>query len=129
MGLSPVALADKRVLIRRATFDLTGLPPTPEEIDAFLADDSPRAFEKVVDRLLASPAYGERWGRYWLDVAHYADTAGETADFPVPQAYRYRNYVIDSFNSDKPYDQFVREQIAGDLLTPALTLPARRASA
>ena len=127
MGLSPVALADKRVLIRRATFDLTGLPPAPEEIGAFLADDSPRAFEKVVDRLLASPAYGERWGRFWLDVAHYADTAGETADFPVPQAYRYRNYVIDAFNSDKPYDQFVREQIAGDLLTPALTLPARRA--
>ena len=72
-------------LIRRVTFDLTGLPPTPEEIDAFLADDSPDAFEKVVDRLLASPAYGERWGRYWLDVAHYADTAGETADFPVPR--------------------------------------------
>ena len=93
------------------------MPPTPEEIDAFLADDSPKAFEKVVDRLLASPAYGERWGRYWLDVAHYADTAGETADYPVPQAYRYRNYVIDSFNADKPYDQFVREQIAGDLLT------------
>jgi hypothetical protein len=116
LGLIPVGMADKRVLIRRVTFDLTGLPPTPEEIDAFLADDSPRAFEKVVDRLLASPAYGERWGRHWLDVAHYADTAGETADFPVPQAYRYRNYVIDSFNADKPYDQFVREQIAGDVL-------------
>ena len=118
MGLTPVGLADRRVLIRRVTFDLTGLPPTPEEIDAFLADASPTAFEKVVDRLLASPAYGERWGRYWLDVAHYADTAGETADFPVPQAYRYRDYVIDAFNADKPYDQFVREQIAGDLLTP-----------
>jgi Protein of unknown function (DUF1553)/Protein of unknown function (DUF1549)/Planctomycete cytochrome C len=116
LGLIPVGMADKRVLIRRVTFDLTGLPSTPEEIDAFLADDSPRAFEKVVDRLLASPAYGERWGRHWLDVAHYADTAGETADFPVPQAYRYRNYVIDSFNADKPYDQFVREQIAGDVL-------------
>jgi cytochrome c553 len=116
LGLKPVGLADKRVLIRRVTFDLIGLPPTPEEIDAFLADNSPKAFEKVVDRLLVSPAYGERWGRYWLDVAHYADTAGETADYPVPQAYRYRNYVIDSFNADKPYDQFVREQIAGDLL-------------
>jgi len=116
LGLTPVGPVDKRVLIRRVTFDLTGLPPTPEEIDAFLADASPTAFEKVVDRLLASPAYGERWGRFWLDVAHYADTAGETADFPVPQAYRYRNYVIDSFNADKPYDQFVREQIAGDLL-------------
>ncbi len=117
LGLKPVGMADKRVLIRRVTFDLIGLPPTPEEIDAFLADDTPKAFEKVVDRLLASPAYGERWGRHWLDVAHYADTAGETADYPVPQAYRYRNYVIDSFNADKPYDQFVREQIAGDLLT------------
>ncbi len=117
-GLTPVASADKRMLIRRATFDLTGLPPTPEEIDAFLADDSPRAFAKVVDRLLASPAYGERWGRHWLDVVRYADTAGETADFPVPQAYRYRNYVIDAFNADKPYDQFLREQIAGDLLPP-----------
>jgi cytochrome c553 len=123
LSLKPVGLADKRVLIRRVTFDLTGLPPTPEEIDAFLADDSSKAFEKVVDRLLASPAYGERWGRYWLDVAHYADTAGETADYPVPQAYRYRNYVIDSFNADKPYDQFVREQIAGDLLTPGANAP------
>jgi cytochrome c553 len=123
LSLKPVGLADKRVLIRRVTFDLTGLPPTPEEIDAFLADDSSKAFEKVVDRLLASSAYGERWGRYWLDVAHYADTAGETADYPVPQAYRYRNYVIDSFNADKPYDQFVREQIAGDLLTPGANAP------
>ncbi len=123
LGLTPVGLADRRVLIRRVTFDLTGLPPTPEEIDAFLADASPTAFEKVVDRLLASPAYGERWGRYWLDVAHYADTAGETADFPVPQAYRYRNYVIDAFNADKPYDQFVREQIAGDLLPPVADAP------
>ncbi len=102
---------------------MTGLPPTPEEIDAFAADESPGAFEKVVDRLLASPAYGERWGRFWLDVAHYADTAGETADFPVPEAYRYRNYVIDAFNADKPYDQFVREQIAGDLLPPGADAP------
>ena len=123
LGLSPVALADKRVLIRRVTFDLTGLPPTPEEIEGFLTDDSAGAFEKVVDRLLASPAYGERWGRFWLDVAHYADTAGETADYPVPEAYRYRNYVINAFNADKPYDQFVREQIAGDLLPPVADAP------
>src|SRR5206468_2904330 len=83
------------------------------------ADDTPGAFAKVVDRLLASPAYGERWGRHWLDVARYADTAGETADYPVPQAYLYRNYVINAFNADKPYDQFLREQIAGDLLASA----------
>ena len=108
--------ADKRTLIRRATFDLSGLPPTPEEIDAFLADESADAFAKVVDRLLASPHYGERWGRHWLDVVRYADTAGETADYPVPLAWRYRNYVIDAFNADKPYDQFLREQIAGDIL-------------
>src|SRR5581483_10264113 len=115
-NLKPVADADKRTLIRRATFDLTGLPPTPEEVEAFLSDQSPAAFEKVVDRLLASPAYGEKWGRHWLDVVRYADTAGCNSDFPVPSAYRYRNYVINSFNQDKPYDQFVREQLAGDLL-------------
>ncbi len=115
-GLVPASPANKRTLIRRATFDLIGLPPTPAEVEAFLADDAPDAFAKVVDRLLASPHYGERWGRHWLDVARYADTAGDPADFPVPQAYRYRNYVIRSFNRDKPYDQFLREQIAGDLL-------------
>ena len=115
-GLQPAGVADRRTLIRRATFDLIGLPPTPEEIEAFLADQSSAAWEKVIDRLLASPHYGERWGRHWLDVVHYADTAGETADFPVPEAYRYRNYVIDAFNADKPYDEFVREQVAGDLL-------------
>jgi len=108
--------ADKRTLIRRATFDLTGLPPTPGEVAAFLADASPDAFARVVDRLLASPVYGERWGRHWLDVVRYADTAGETADFPVREAYKYRNYVINSFNQDKPYDEFLREQIAGDIL-------------
>ena len=112
----PQPTADKRTLIRRATFDLTGLPPTPEEVEAFLQDDSPEAFETVVDRLLKSPAYGERWGRHWLDVVRYADTAGETADYPVPLAWRYRNYVIDAFNADKPYDEFLREQIAGDVL-------------
>src|SRR4051794_18028050 len=115
-GLHPVGPADRRTLIRRATYDLTGLPPTPDEVDAFLADDSPSAFEKVVDRLLASPAYGERWGRHWLDLVRYADTSGCNSDFPIPQIYKYRDWVIKSFNEDKPYDQFVREQLAGDLL-------------
>ena len=115
-GLSPLGPTDRRTLIRRATFDLIGLPPTPEEVAAFLSDESPDALQRVVDRLLASAHYGERWGRHWLDVVRYADTAGETADYPVPEAYRYRNYVIDAFNSDKPYDVFIREQIAGDIL-------------
>jgi len=115
-ALRPVADADKLTLIRRATFDLTGLPPTPDEIDAFLNDTSAKAFERVVDRLLSSPHYGERWGRHWLDVVRYADTAGCNSDFPIPAAYKYRNYVIQSFNEDKPYDRFIREQIAGDLL-------------
>jgi hypothetical protein len=119
-GLKPAGDADRRTLIRRATFDLTGLPPTPDEIDAFVRDASPGAFERVIDRLLASPAYGERWGRHWLDIVRYADTAGDNSDFPVPAAFRYRDYVIKSFNEDKPYDQFVREQIAGDLM-PAKT--------
>ena len=114
--LKPAPDADSRTLIRRVTFDLIGLPPTPEEVDAFLADKSPDAFAKVVDRLLASKHYGERWGRHWLDVVRYADTAGETADYPVPHAYHYRNYVIDAFNADKPYDEFIREQLAGDIL-------------
>ncbi|HXG11979.1 MAG TPA: PSD1 and planctomycete cytochrome C domain-containing protein [Gemmataceae bacterium] len=115
-GLTPVEPADKRTLIRRVTFDLIGLPPTPEEIAAFEADSSPDAFARVVDRLLASPHYGERWGRHWLDVVRYADTAGDNSDYPVPQLYKYRNWVIQAFNQDKPYDQFLREQIAGDLL-------------
>src|SRR6266571_4443088 len=115
-GLKPVGDADKRTLIRRATFDLTGLPATPDEIDAFINDASPKAFEKVIDRLLASPQYGERWGRHWLDVVRYADTAGCNSDFPISAAYKYRNYVIKGFNEDKPYDRFIREQIAGDLL-------------
>lgn len=115
-GVEPVAAADRQTLIRRVTFDLTGLPPTPAEVAEFIGDDSADAFAKVVDRLLASPAYGEKWGRHWLDVVRYADTAGETADYPVPSAWRYRNYVIDAFNRDLPYDQFVREQVAGDLL-------------
>jgi hypothetical protein len=115
-ALKPVDPAPKHVLLRRAYFDLIGLPPTPEDVRAFEADDSPGAFAKVVDRLLASPQYGERWGRYWMDVARYADTAGDNADYPVPEARLYRDYIIDSFNADKPYDQFLREQIAGDLL-------------
>jgi hypothetical protein len=119
-GTKPAAPADKRTLLRRATFDLTGLPPTPEEIRDFLTDESSDAFARVVDRLLASPRYGERWGRHWLDVVRYADTAGETADFPVPHAWRYRNWVIDAFNRDKPYDQFLTEQIAGDILAAKL---------
>ncbi|HZF38700.1 MAG TPA: DUF1549 and DUF1553 domain-containing protein, partial [Blastocatellia bacterium] len=96
-----------------------GLPPAPEEVEAFLKDTSPNAFEKVVDRLLSSQAYGEKWGRHWLDVVRYADTAGDNSDYPVISAYRYRNYVIESFNKDKPYDQFIREQIAGDITSAA----------
>jgi cytochrome c553 len=115
-GVVAVRPADKRTLFRRATFDLTGLPPTPADVADFLADVSPDAFARVVDRLLASSAYGERWGRHWLDVVRYADTAGETADYPVREAYKYRNYVINAFNADKPYDEFLREQIAGDIL-------------
>ena len=114
--LTPVESADKQTLIRRATFDLIGLPPTPDDVDGFLADESPNAFAGLVERLLSSPHYGERWGRHWLDVVRYADTAGETADYPVPEAFRYRNYVIAAFNQDKPYDEFIREQIAGDIL-------------
>lgn len=115
-GQRPASAADKRTLIRRATIDLTGLPPSPADVSAFLADDSPSAFARVVDRLLDAPQYGERWGRHWLDVARYADTAGETGDYPVREAYRYRNWVIAAIARDVPYDQFLREQIAGDIL-------------
>lgn len=115
-GVLPVADADRRTLARRATLDLTGLPPTPAEIDAFVADQSENAFAALVDRLLASPAYGERWGRHWLDVARYADTAGDGADYPVREAGKYRDWVIAAMNADLPYDQFLREQISGDIL-------------
>ena len=115
-GLEPTPESDRRTLIRRVTYDLTGLPPTPDEVDAFLADKSPVAYAALVDRLLQSPRYGERWGRHWLDVVRYADTAGENTDHPIADAWRYRNWVIDAFNRDMPYDQFVREQLAGDLL-------------
>jgi len=117
--LRPAPAAAKRTLIRRATYDLTGLPPTMEEIADFIADQSPDAFRKVVDRLLASPHYGEKWGRHWLDVARYADSNGLDENLAYVNAFRYRNYVINAFNEDKPYDQFVREQIAGDLLKPS----------
>jgi len=122
--LAAAPAADKRTLIRRATFDLTGLPPAPEEVDAFLADKSPDAFAKVVDRLLASSAYGERWGRHWLDVARYADSNGLDENVAFGNAWRYRDYVVNSFNADKPYNRFVQEQIAGDLL-PAEGTPQR----
>ncbi|GAB5559790.1 MAG: PSD1 and planctomycete cytochrome C domain-containing protein [Synoicihabitans sp.] len=139
VGLKPSPAADKHTLLRRVTFDLTGLPPTREELMAFIRDKSPDAFARVVDRLLASPHYGEHWGRYWLDVARYADTKGDARgreDPRYPHAWTYRDYVIDAFNSDKPYDQFILEQLAADRLVavdakgrykqPAQVKPAER---
>ncbi len=113
-GLSPAPEASPRTLVRRVYLDLVGLPPTPAEVAAFLEDKSPDAYEKLVDKLLADPRYGERWGRHWLDLATYADTRGYQGDPELSHAWRYRDYVIDSFNKDKPYDRFVKEQIAGD---------------
>ena len=113
-GLAPAEEASPTTLIRRVHFDLIGLPPTPDDVDAFLADRSPAAYDRVVDRLLNDPRFGERWARLWLDVARYADTAGYEGDPDLPHAWRYRDYVIDAFNHDKPYDLFVKEQIAGD---------------
>jgi hypothetical protein len=118
--IRPVRDADKRTLQRRVTFDLTGLPPTPQEVAEFMADKSRDAYPKLVERLLASKAYGERWGRIWLDVVRYSDTSSNSADFPIPDIYKYRDYVVQAFAEDKPYDRFIREQIAGDLL-PAST--------
>ncbi|HWE35629.1 MAG TPA: PSD1 and planctomycete cytochrome C domain-containing protein [Isosphaeraceae bacterium] len=116
-GLQPVGPADKRTLIRRATFDLTGLPPSSAEIDAFLGDDSPDAFARVVDRLLASPHYGERWGRHWLDVARYGEDQAHTFEARLyPDGWRYRDWVVRAFNDDMPYDRFVTDQVAGDLI-------------
>lgn len=117
-GLTPSSPVDRRTLIRRATFDLLGLPPTPDEVEAFVNDQSAGAYERLVDRLLASPRYGERWGRHWLDVARYADTRGYSfgKERKFPYAYTYRDYVIDAFNDDKPFDQFVIEQVAADRL-------------
>jgi hypothetical protein len=114
--LRPAPVADRRSLIRRATFDLTGLPPTPAEVDAFLADRAPGAWERVIDRLLASPSYGERWGRHWLDVARYADSNGVDENLVYTQAWRYRDYVVGAMNRDLPFDKFIQEQLAGDLL-------------
>ena len=118
-GLDAAGTATPRALIRRITYDLTGLPVTPKESSDFVAaatKDTKLAIKALVNRLLSSPHYGERWAQHWLDLVRYADTAGDAADFPIPEAYKYRNYVIDAFNADKPYDQFIREQIAGDLL-------------
>ncbi len=115
-GLRPAPAADRRTLLRRVSFDLIGLPPTLEEVAAFVADASPDAYEKVVDRLLASPHFGERWGRHWLDLVRYAETRGHEFDPPIPNAHHYRDYVVRAFNADVPYDQFVVEHVAGDLL-------------
>src|SRR5438105_793657 len=117
-NITPAPPADRVTLIRRATLDLTGLVPTPEEVQAFVSDASSDAFARVVDRLLASPRYGERWARHWLDLARYADSEGFKSDETRPNIWRYRDYVIDSFNQDKPYNRFVKEQIAGDELYP-----------
>jgi mono/diheme cytochrome c family protein len=117
-GLRPSPPADRATLIRRVTFDLHGLPPTPEEIDAFVNDRRPQAYERLIERLLASPRYGERWGRHWLDVVHYGDTHGYDKDKRRDHAWPYRDYVIRAFNNDKPYSRFVKEQLAGDVLYP-----------
>ncbi|MDQ6760814.1 MAG: DUF1549 domain-containing protein, partial [Acidobacteriota bacterium] len=117
-GLQPAPAADRVTLIRRVSLDLIGLPPTPAEVDAFVADQSPQAYERVVGRLLASPRYGERWARHWLDLARYAESEGFKSDETRPNAWRYRDYVIKSFNENKPYDRFVKEQLAGDELWP-----------
>jgi hypothetical protein len=119
-GLQPAKPASRLTLLRRVTYDLTGLPPTPQEIAGFLADKTPNAFAKVVDRLLATPQYGERWGRHWLDVARFADSTGMDEDHVYPNAWRYRDYVTKAFNDDLPFNRFITEQIAGDLL-PAST--------
>jgi len=115
-GLRPVADADRVALIRRLSFDITGLPPTPEAVREFVADPSAAAVEALVDRLLASPRFGETWARHWLDVARYAESNGKDFNAPYPHAWRYRDWCVESFRADKPYDAFVREQIAGDLL-------------
>ena len=117
-GLAPSPAADRRTLIRRVYFDLTGLPPTPAEVNAFVADRSRDAYPKLIDRLLASPHYGERWGQHWLDVVRFAETDGFEYDTHRPDAWRYRDYVIRAFNNDKPYDRFLTEQLAGDEIAP-----------
>ncbi len=114
--IKPVADADRATLLRRISFDLTGLPPTAADVEAFLADKSPDAIDKLIDKLMATQSFGERWGRHWLDVARFAESSGKTVNFNYPYAWRYRDYVLDSFNADKPFNQFIREQVAGDLL-------------
>ena len=116
-GVAPSPEADRATLIRRLSLDLLGLPPSPQEVDEFVADQRPDAYEQLVDRLLASPHYGERWGRHWLDLARYADSNGYSIDAPR-SIWTYRDWVIDAFNRDMPFDQFVIEQLAGDLLPP-----------
>ena len=120
-GIRPAPPKEKRALLRRVYFDLIGLPPSPDEIDAFLADERSDALAFVVDRLLSSKHYGERWGRHWLDLVRYAESRGHEFDYDIPNAYQYRDYVIRAFNNDVPYDQFIREHLAGDLVpTPRL---------
>ncbi len=114
--LKPILDAEPRVLVRRLYFDLIGLPPSPEQVEEFVADPSPAAFASLVDRLLKSPQFGERWGRHWMDVVRYAESTGMERNYTFPQAWHYRDYVIDAFNSDLPFDQFIKEQVAGDLL-------------
>ncbi len=118
LGLPHSAQADRAALIRRVTFDLTGLPPAPEEVAAFLSDDRPDAYERLIDRLLASPRFGERWGQHWLDLAHYADSNGFELDAERPDAWRYRDWVVRALNTDLPYDEFLSWQLAGDELRP-----------
>ena len=127
-NIAPSPDADKLTLLRRVSLDLTGLPPTPHDTAEFLADPSPNAYEKVVDRLLASPHYGEKWARYWLDLAHYADSDGYEKDLVRPWAWRYRDWVITAYNRDLPYDRFVTEQIAGDELPELLPIDQRIAT-
>jgi len=117
-GLSPAAPADRRVLILRLHFDLIGLPPTPDEVREFVESSSPTAYEDLVDSLLDNPGYGQRWGRYWLDLARYSDSLGFEGDPEIYHTWRYRDYVIDALNNDKPYDQFIKEQLAGDEFNP-----------
>lgn len=121
-NITPAPPADRRTLVRRIYFDLIGLPPGPAEVEAFLSDSAPDAYARLVERLLASPRYGERWGRWWLDVARYADTNGQDENKVMANAWRYRDWVIAAFNSDKPFDQFTVEQLAGDLL-PTNSVP------
>ena len=119
--LTPAAPASKLTLIRRVYYDLTGLPPSPEAVEAFLNNTAPNAYEKLINKLLKSPRYGEKWGRHWLDLVRYAETNGYEGDSDKPYVWRYRDYVINAFNKDKPYDEFIKEQLAGDELRTGTT--------